>query len=73
MFPIITEQRQQIYEQLNIDKEDKTPELCGYYGRACRRMNDPKGASRMLCMRCGLANTVDEGYFLRLEQMGGII
>jgi hypothetical protein len=70
MFPIITEQRQKRYEQLNINKEDQTPVICCYYGRACRRMNDPAGANRALCMRCGLADAIDEGYFLRLEQMG---
>lgn len=31
------------------------PEICGYVGRACRRMDDEEGANRALCSHCPLA------------------
>jgi len=55
MFPIITKLLQQSYETETEPKgKDTTPELCGYYGRACRQMNKEEGANRMLCSGCGL-------------------
>ena len=58
-FPIITKTIQASYEKLTEGKEDKTPMLCGYYGRACRHMDDPKGACMMLCMGCPLAELAE--------------
>ena len=58
-FPIITKTIQASYEKLTEGKEDKTPMLCGYYGRACRHMDDPKGACTMLCMGCPLAELAE--------------
>lgn len=57
VFPLITPERQQAYEKQTTQANsiDKTPMICGYYGRACRRMLDPKGACRMLCLQCPLA------------------
>lgn len=56
MFPTITEEKQKLYEIMclnNTEFKSNTPALCGYYGRACRRMNDK--ADRMLCSRCSLS------------------
>lgn len=52
----ITRTHQQNFEQaaLQAGAADTTPEICGCYGRACRRMNDPEGADTALCMDCGL-------------------
>lgn len=54
-FAIITKNLQEAYEQGTKGSEDKTPEICGYYGRACRQMGKAEGANRVLCMYCGLA------------------
>lgn len=35
------------------ESECEVPCICGYYGRACRQMNDK--ADRMLCTECALA------------------
>ena len=35
------------------ESECKVPCICGYYGRACRQMNDK--ADRFLCTGCALA------------------
>ena len=35
------------------ESECEVPCICGYYGRACRQMNDK--ADRMLCTGCALA------------------
>jgi hypothetical protein len=58
VFPIITKGFQKLYEK--DAKENKialvyTPEICGYYGRACRQMEKEEGANRALCMRCQLS------------------
>ena len=59
IFPTITEKIQCLYEDfafLNGDvkyKED-IPCICGYYGRACRHMNDM--ANSVLCTNCLLSN-----------------
>jgi len=50
---------QKIYEVAAIDagEKDKTPEICGYYGRACRRQWDTHkntDGSPMYSMLCGL-------------------
>lgn len=55
MFPIITKSIQEAYKQETEGSEDKTPEICGYYGRACRQLEKKEGASRALCQHCGLA------------------
>ena len=52
-FAIVTKTLQTEYEQTA--KVDKTPELCGYFGRACRQMDKAEGANRALCLGCGLA------------------
>lgn len=63
IFPIITKEKQTLYEEIlsgNSDLQNAIPELCGYYGRACRCMNAE--ADRVLCRGCSLAvfvSTVD--------------
>lgn len=59
MFPIITNEKQKVFEESCIknkvgsdESECKIPCICGYYGRACRQMNDK--ADRMLCLDCSL-------------------
>lgn len=71
VFPLITPERQKGFEESSIagtfvrpgipvwtDKWSmkEVPEICGYYGRACRQMNDGEGANRALCMGCPLAD-----------------
>ena len=53
MFPIIMKRNQKKYENTTVN--DKTPEICGFRGRACRQMNKSEGANRMLCNNCSLA------------------
>ena len=59
-FAMITKPLQEAFEQATVDMPDKTPLICGYYGRACRRMGDPEGANRALCMGCPLAKFCEE-------------
>lgn len=43
-FPVITEDKQKLYEKIFCDNEklqNEIPSICGYYGRGCRRMNRP--------------------------------
>jgi len=56
IYPIVTRERQQAYEYaaLQAGNADNTPSICGYYGRACRKMDDPEGADRCLCHGCAL-------------------
>ncbi len=54
-FPIITKSLQEAYELGTKGSEDKTPEICGYYGRACRQIDKSEGANMALCQGCGLA------------------
>lgn len=51
VFPIITDAVQKEYEKcsLNSKSPDLSPNICGYYGRACRQMDKDEGANRMLC------------------------
>jgi hypothetical protein len=65
VFPMITKSLQEAYEQGTIGSQDKTPELCGYYGRACRQLDKPEGANRMLCQGCGLAKYAERTCALR--------
>lgn len=53
-FPIITNEIQCNFESIQKRKED-VPEICGYYGRACRQMNKDEGSNRFLCTKCALA------------------
>lgn len=60
MFSIITNKKQKEFEENciknNIRSEESechVPTICGYYGRACRQMNDK--ADRFLCTGCALA------------------
>lgn len=56
IYPIITKSKQELYEKIyteHPDLEQETPEICGYYGRACRRMDGE--ANRMLCQGCTLS------------------
>lgn len=58
MFASVTNDKQKAFEEkcikINITSEEsKVPCICGYYGRACRRMNDK--ADRILCTGCALA------------------
>lgn len=59
IYPNITKSKQDLYEKIyteHPDLEQETPELCGYYGRACRRMNGE--ANRMLCQGCSLSTFI---------------
>lgn len=56
LYPVITEKKQELYEKIYLkhtDLKNDIPEICGFYGRACRRMNDE--ANRMLCQGCTLS------------------
>lgn len=55
MFPVITKNKQELYEKIFCDNEklqNKIPSICGYYGRGCRRMNRPSNG--MPCLNCSL-------------------
>lgn len=69
-FPIITSKIQRDFESLSLDDalelpaspgDDEEPHqgylpmICGYYGRACFRLNDEEGARSALCSGCPLA------------------
>jgi hypothetical protein len=54
-FPVITKILQEAYEQGTKGSEDKTPDICGYYGRACRQLEKQEGANRALCQGCELS------------------
>jgi len=54
-FAIVTKGLQETYEQGAKGGPDKTPDICGYYGRACRQLEKAEGANRALCMSCELA------------------
>lgn len=44
MFPVITKNRQELYEKIFCDNkklQNEVPCICGYYGRGCRKMNRP--------------------------------
>lgn len=56
IFPIIRKGKQKMYEDIFVNDEvlfNNIPEICGYYGRACRQMDDK--ADRMLCNGCSLS------------------
>ena len=56
IFPIITKEKQELYEKIyskHTDLKNDIPEICGYYGRACRHMDD--NADSMLCNGCTLS------------------
>lgn len=55
VFPIVTPERQQAYEQ-SAKSPDGIPLICGYYGRACYCMGDCGGANRAICSGCELAD-----------------
>ena len=55
MFATITKGLQEAYEQGTKGSQDKTPEICGYYGRACSQIDKAEGANRIPCQSCGLA------------------
>lgn len=55
MFPVITKNKQELYEKIFCDNEklqNEIPSICGYYGRGCRRMNRPSNG--MPCLNCSL-------------------
>ena len=59
IYPVITKGKQELYEEIYLahtDLQNDIPEICGYYGRACRRMDGE--ANRMLCQGCSLASFV---------------
>lgn len=69
VFPIITNAVQKEYEKcsMNTKSSDRTPEICGYYGRACGQTDKNEGANRMLCNHCPLVEVANslrggEGY-----------
>ena len=49
IFPIITEKLQRQFEKKCKETRDQTPDICGYYGRACRCLESEEGANRALC------------------------
>lgn len=57
-FPVPTQEKQKIYESFckemicSESGKNEIPDICGYYGRACRKMN--KEANSMLCNGCTL-------------------
>lgn len=56
IFPTVTEEKQKIYEEIYLahpELKNEIPEICGYYGRACRQMNNK--ADRVLCNGCSLS------------------
>jgi hypothetical protein len=59
MSKIITKSLQEAYEQGTKGSQDLTPDICGYYGRACRQIDKEEGANRALCMGCGLNHYVN--------------
>lgn len=62
MFPIITKEIQKEFETANVDRNRPyVPEICGYYGRACRQMGKDEGANRMNCTSCALAKFAEKG------------
>ena len=55
VFPIITKGLQEAFEQGTKGYDDKTPVICGRYGRSCRQLEKQEGANRASCQHCGLA------------------
>lgn len=55
---VMTEKVQALFEKANEGLTDRTPCICGYYGRACREMG--RKPSRMPCLHCPLAKFLDE-------------
>lgn len=55
----ITPEMQGVFERATVTQIDRTPEICGYHGRACRRMGGV--ADRAICMRCPLAEFAETG------------
>lgn len=56
IFPIIKKEKQKKYEEIYLkhpDLENNIPCICGYYGRACRKMDET--ANSMLCNGCTLS------------------
>lgn len=56
IFPVITKEKQKLYEKIFLDNKklkNNIPCICGYYGRACRNMDDT--ANSMLCNGCTLS------------------
>ena len=60
-FPIITKSLQEEYEKDIKASLYSIPCICGFYGRACRRLENLKGANLALCTYCGLAEYGKEG------------
>lgn len=59
IYPVITKEKQKLYEEiyvLHTDLENNIPCICGYYGRACRNMNEL--ANSALCNGCTLSRFV---------------
>lgn len=69
MYPIITKLLQEDYEHKTLGSEDKTPDICGYYGRACRQMDKAEGANRMLCTYCELAKHCEKNKCLEDKEI----
>lgn len=54
-FPIITSEIQSAFEKAMQSEIDRTPDICGFFGRACRQLGKAEGANRANCMTCPLA------------------
>lgn len=52
--PIITDEIQKDFEGYR--PNDYVPNICGIYGRACRKLNESTGANGAICRVCGLRN-----------------
>lgn len=61
-FPFIDAVTQEKYELTSVylNVPDRTPDICGLYGRACRQMGSTEGANRALCANCPLAAFASE-------------
>lgn len=59
-FPIITKEVQTLFEHTMQSEPDRTPDICGVYGRGCRQLGKTEGANRANCMTCPLAIFAEE-------------
>ena len=63
---VMTEKVQALFEKANEGLTDRTPEICGIYGRACHEMG--RNPSRMPCLHCPLAKFLDGRMWRIIDQ-----
>lgn len=56
---VITKSDQMAFEGATKELPDRTPAICGYYGRRCLRMYNTEGPNLPICMYCPLAKYVE--------------